>query len=118
MLLLMLWVGGAWAQVNGDYQTRASGDWSANTTWQVRSGGAWVNCAAGDYPGATAGAGTVTILNGHNISLDISPANAIGALTINNGNAQSSVAFSGNNSLTVNGATTVYRKLQWDYKIG
>jgi len=107
MLLLMLWVGGAWAQVNGDYQTRASGDWSANTTWQVRSGGAWVNCAAGDYPGATAGAGTVTILNGHNISLDISPANAIGALTINNGNAQSSVAFSGNNSLTVNGATTV-----------
>ena len=52
----------SWGQVNGDYQTRATGNWNANTTWQVRSGGIWVNCAAGDYPGAAAGAGTVNIL--------------------------------------------------------
>ena len=58
-------------QVDGDYQTRATGNWNANTTWQVRSGGAWVNCLAGDYPGAAAGAGTVNILNGHVVTLNL-----------------------------------------------
>jgi hypothetical protein len=97
----------SWGQVNGDYQTRAAGNWNANTTWQVRSGGAWVNCAVGDYPGVAAGAGTVTILNSHNVTLNVSPANAIGALTINNGATNTSVTFSGANSLTVTGATTI-----------
>lgn len=95
------------SQVDGDYQTRAAGNWSVNTTWQVRSGGAWINCSPGDYPGTAAGAGTVTIRNGHSVSMDISPANAIGALTINNGNANTTVTIPTTYSLTVTGTTTI-----------
>jgi hypothetical protein len=94
-------------QVNGDYQTRATGNWNSNTTWQVRSGGAWVNCAAGDYPGAAAGAGTVNILTGNTVTLTSSPANAVGALTFAPGNiALSSVTFGANWTLNVTGAVT------------
>ena len=92
-------------QVNGDYQTRATGNWNANATWQVRSGGAWVNCSAGDYPGATSGAGTVNILSGHNVTLNISPANTVGALTFAAGNSNS-VAFGSNWTLTISGNVT------------
>ena len=106
-ICLLLFGGTSWGQVNGDYQTRASGNWGANTTWQVRSGGAWVNCAVGDYPGVAAGAGTVTILNNTNVTLNVSPANAIGALTLATGANNSSVVFSGANSLTVTGATII-----------
>ena len=94
-------------QVNGDYQTRATGNWNANTTWQVYSGGSWQNCAPGDYPGATAGAGTVTILNGHTVTLNITPLNPIGSLTINNGDANSAVIIQLSYSLSVTGTTTI-----------
>ena len=76
----------ATAQVNGDYQTRATGNWNANTTWQVYNGVIWNNCLAGDYPGAAAGTGAVNILNGHAVTLNLSPANPIDALTYAPGN--------------------------------
>jgi hypothetical protein len=95
----------SWGQVNGDYQTRATGNWNANTTWQVYSGGAWNNCAAGDYPGAATGTGTVNILSGNAVTLNLSPANSIGALTFAPGNiALSSVTFGGNFTLNITGA--------------
>jgi gliding motility-associated-like protein len=76
----------AGGQVDGDYQTRASGTWSANTTWQVRAGGAWINCSAGDYPGATAGLGTVNILNGHTVTYSSGiPVTIGGNLAVNGG---------------------------------
>jgi hypothetical protein len=70
-----------WGQANGDYQTRATGTWDANTTWQVYNGG-WINCASGDYPGALADAGTITIQNGHTVTIDAHVPNAIGYLII------------------------------------
>jgi hypothetical protein len=97
----------ATAQVNGDYRTLATGNWNANTTWQVYNGAIWNNCLAGDYPGAAAGAGTVNILNGHAVTLNLSPANPIGALTYAPGNiALSSVVFGGAWVLNVSGAVT------------
>ena len=100
---------GVFGQVNGDYQTRVgvTGNWNVNTTWQVRSGGAWVNCAVGDYPGVAAGAGTVTILNNTNVTITANVPNAIGALTISSGANNSSVVFGGAYSLAVTGATTI-----------
>jgi len=96
------------AQVNGDYRTRATGNWNSNATWQKRTGGAWVNCTAGDYPGVAAGSGTVTILNGHNVSLNVSPANAIGALLVGNaGSTTTALTFSSSNTLTVTGTVTI-----------
>jgi hypothetical protein len=97
----------SWGQVNGDYQTRATGNWNVNTTWQVYNAGAWANCGVGDYPGAAAGTGKVNILDGHAVTLTASPANSIGALTFATGNAAlSSVVYSGNFTLTVTGAVT------------
>jgi hypothetical protein len=95
------------SQVDGDYQTRASGNWNDNNSWQVRSAGAWVNCLAGDYPGASASAGTVNILSSHALTLNISPANPIGALTFAPGNiALASLTFNSNWVLNITGAVT------------
>ncbi len=106
----------AHAQVNGDYQTRATGNWDSNTSWQVRSGGAWVNCAAGDYPGAAAGAGTVNIQNGHTLTVTANVSNSVGALSIDGGTSDSYVQFSGSFSLTVSGQTYLNSNSNWDYK--
>jgi len=105
-----------WAQVNGDYQTRATGSWNANTTWQVRSGGSWVNCAAGDYPGASPGAGTVTITNSRTVTVTNNVPNSIGSIVILGGNQISSITFSGTYSLSVSGATTITSNSNSDYK--
>ncbi len=104
------------AQTDGDYQTRADGNWNSNAVWQVRSGGVWVNCLAGDYPGVGAGAGLVSILNGHVVTLNISPANNLGSLDIMNGNQDSYINFNGTNSLTVTGTTTLRANSNNDQK--
>ena len=61
----------SFGQATGDYRTLAAGNWNANTTWQRYNGTAWANCIAGDYPGASAGAGIVTILSGNNVTLNV-----------------------------------------------
>jgi hypothetical protein len=106
LVFIIFSVSGIFAQVNGDYQTRATGNWNANTTWQKYNGTTWVNCAVGDYPGVAVGAGTVSILDGHTVTLNISPANNIGSLDIPTGGNDSYIVFSGTNSLSVTGATT------------
>ncbi|HCT30353.1 MAG TPA: hypothetical protein DIW31_06390, partial [Bacteroidales bacterium] len=92
------------SQVNGDYQTRASGNWNANTTWQVYNGG-WVNCGAGDYPGATAGAGTVNLLDNNTVTVTANVPNSIGSLRIDGGGNDSYLQFNAGFSLTVTGLT-------------
>ena len=99
--------GSAMAQTNGDYQTRAAGAWTANTTWQVRSGGNWVNCASGDYPGANAGAGLVTVRNNHSVTIPANIPYDISSLVVSSGNNNTSVSFTGAFSLTVTGSTSV-----------
>lgn len=69
------------SQTNGDYRTRSSGNWTSRNTWQVYNNG-WVNCSNGDYPGASSGTGTVTILPSHDVTLNTSPSNTLGALII------------------------------------
>ncbi|MDZ7633090.1 MAG: hypothetical protein U5L72_01035 [Bacteroidales bacterium] len=95
----------AYGQANGDYRTRATGNWNANNSWQVRAGGSWVNCGAGDYPGASSGAGTVNILNNHTITVTANVPNSIGALRIDGGNQDSYLQFNAGVSLTVTGQT-------------
>jgi hypothetical protein len=87
--------------VNGDYRTRAGGNWNNNNTWQVRSGGAWVNCAAGDYPGvATMTSGRVLIRNGHAVTLNITP-NSLFNLQVQTGG---SLALGASRTLSVTNA--------------
>lgn len=107
IVFLIVFTFDAQAQVAGDYQTRADGNWNASTTWQVHNGTAWTNCTGTDFPGATPGAGTVTILNGHNVSVTANVANSIGSLVILTGNANSDVTFTGAFSLNVSGGITI-----------
>lgn len=103
-------------QVNGDYRTRASGNWNSNTTWQVFSGGTWVNCSTGDWPGASAGAGTVSILDNTIVNIISAIPNNIGALTIDGGSNSSYVQFGSSGSLTVTGETYLNSNSNWDEK--
>jgi hypothetical protein len=83
------------AAVNGDYRTKATGNWNAVATWETYNGTAWVNAVATP----TSGNNVITIQNGHtvtvtaNVSVDqvvietggIVNVNAGRTVTINNG---------------------------------
>lgn len=88
------------SQTTGDYRSNVnpSGNWSATGSWQRYNGSAWV--AATDYPGQNSGTGTVTIRDGDNITLDASPANAIGAFVV--GEGASGIFQTSNNNRTLN----------------
>lgn len=55
----------AYAAVTNDYRTKASGSWSATSTWQRYNGSSWVNATA--TPTSTAA--TITILSGHTVTI-------------------------------------------------
>ena len=81
-------------QSQTNYTSVMSGNWSNPATW-----------GAADYPGQNAVAGTITIASGHTITMDVSPTNAVGALTFSAGNTiNSALAFNSGISLTINGA--------------
>jgi hypothetical protein len=90
------------AQTAGDYQSVASGNWTTLTNWQRFNGGTWVtpNAVQG-YPGQNSIPGRVDINN--DITLNTSPANAVGNLYINSGTLELS-SF----NLTVNGTTNIF----------
>ncbi|MCK4700030.1 MAG: hypothetical protein KAT38_06835, partial [Bacteroidales bacterium] len=96
-----------WGQVDGDYQTIATSDWNNNNTWQVYNSGAWNPCGVGDYPGATAGAGTVYITGDNTVSVTADVSNSIGALTFVGANASNIVQFSGSYILNITGGVTI-----------
>jgi hypothetical protein len=106
VLTILAFAANIYGQSNGDYQTNATGAWNWSTVanWQVYSAGTWG--AASDYPGQNPGAGIVTIQNNTVITLDISPANAIGFLTITGGINASSINLNGF-TLTITGAASI-----------
>jgi len=92
------------AQSNGDYRSVGSSSWSTVANWQVYNGG-WV--AATEYPGQSAGTGTVTIQDGNLVSVNVSPANPIGALTVATGNTATTLSFVSPTTLNVTGAVII-----------
>jgi uncharacterized repeat protein (TIGR02543 family) len=52
----------------GDYRSRISGNWGANTTWEKFDGNCWFACSSGDYPNSSTV--SVRITNGHTIDND------------------------------------------------
>jgi hypothetical protein len=112
-LLLVITLTGnlsVYGQNAGDYRTRTGGNWSNIGTWQVYNGSNWVN--ASDYPGQNPGAGTVTISNNHNVTLNVSPVNSIGQLVIAAGNSNTNLTFNVGMTLTVTGNVTIYAPTQ------
>jgi len=74
----------------------ASGNWSNPATWGVAN-----------YPGAAAGTLTVTIPVGLAVTLDVSPANPIGALAIAVGNGNNTLTVSAGQTLNVTGGILI-----------
>ncbi len=93
------------AQSSGDFRSRQSGNWSSSSSWQSYNGSVWVN--ASSTP--TSSNGTITILNGHTITITSSVSadqlvvNSGGQITINSGQTLTIPNGTGTD-LTVNGA--------------
>lgn len=93
------------AQVAGDYLAVANGNWTTIATWQRYNGTSYV--AATDYPGQNTGTGEVIIGTGLAVTLNVSPANPIGLLTIEGGAGNTSLTISNTFILNVTGAALI-----------
>jgi len=110
--------------LNGDYQSRATGNWSGTTTWQLYSSGAWANTST---PPTSSTTGQISVLNTHTVTVTASVTaqnlvvasggtvsiNSSQTLTVNNGMANGVISGSGvlketgaGNLLDLNGANT------------
>ncbi len=67
-----------YGQMTGDYRTVAAGNWNTDNIWEMYDGDSWETPTR--YPGEIAGTGVVTVR--HDVTLNVSPANPIGALVI------------------------------------
>ncbi len=68
----------------GDYRSDLlTGNWSNTLTWLRYNGVIWLTNLT--YPGQNSGTGNVEITSGKTVSMDITPAYAIGSLTITSG---------------------------------
>jgi hypothetical protein len=112
LISMVLFSGQSLAQTTGDYRSNAASfTWTTTANWQRWNGSSWVPNPAEGYPGLNASgiAGTVTILNGHTVTLNVSPAQSIGNLEV--GSGASGTLTIGNNvtarTLTMTGTVTV-----------
>lgn len=105
-LMATLCVFNAFSQSTGDYRSNTtSGNWNNSGSWQTYNGSSWV--AASDYPGQSgATSATVTIRDGHTITLTNSPS-SIGNLVIGEGSSGTFSTNNGDRTLTVTGNLTV-----------
>lgn len=98
-----------WGQNVGDYRTKVTGawNWSSAANWErCVTAGTWVGATSTDYPGQNPLVGVVTIQNGANVTLDVSPANSIGSLVLSNGGTNTEVKID-NYTLSVSGVVSV-----------
>ena len=89
------------AQAVGTYISVANGNWSSLATWNQGNGTAFV--AATSYPGQNSGTVLVTISLGTAVTLDVSPANAIGSLALIIGTGAETLTISAGQTLNVTG---------------
>lgn len=81
VVLFLMLVAAAYAQTNGDYQSRvaASGNWTSATVWQKYIAGSWQDVAT--YP--TSADGVITILSDASITYDTAVAGGVDQLVVN-----------------------------------
>ncbi|MFQ3575400.1 MAG: hypothetical protein SNJ77_03090, partial [Cytophagales bacterium] len=94
------------AQTLGDFRSRQTGNWNAFSTWQRFNGTVWQDAVSGQTPGVVAGA-NVLIRDGHDVTLNVTPTNSIGDLTIGEGLTGSLTTDNANRTLNVGGALLV-----------
>src|SRR5579871_845725 len=99
-----------YSQAVGDYRSVAPTNWSVLTTWQRWNGATWATPTAGQgYPGQNNATANVTIMNGNNVPVNVTPANAIASLQIGSTTDATSgtLSFSVVRTLTVAGTVTM-----------
>lgn len=101
----------------GQYYTRASGNWSATSTWSN------IGCGGGAASTVPHPAAQVTICNGHSVSLNVN--GEVAGLAFQAGNQNVSLTHGGSNQLTVgsggvtiNGATGGNNTKAWNINAG
>ncbi|MDZ4122174.1 MAG: T9SS type A sorting domain-containing protein [Candidatus Cloacimonadaceae bacterium] len=123
LLVLILAVGLAWGQSNGDYRSFATGNWSTRTNWQryydpdPQAGAAgWKEYHATNYPfsAPTSANGVITIREGHTItqnsaSRTIDQVNVYGTLEIGASTATTIADGSGVDLTIHSGGTMITR---------
>lgn len=99
--------------VTGDYRTHQTGDWTDLATWERWDGTAWVNPAPA-YP-VYNNSGTITILNGHTVTVSATLANGSGYIHLTKVNAGGQlIVNSGANLNIANDGVTSTTDLQVD----
>ena len=99
---------------SGDFYSHATGNWNTNASWDILSATGTIIASPTYYPGQTGSIANanVFIQNGHTITLNVSPALAIGNLTINSGGVlqyqnSTSVTLLVNANVTINSGGTL-----------
>ncbi|MBT3208258.1 MAG: hypothetical protein HN704_12485 [Bacteroidetes bacterium] len=102
-------------QTSGDFRSKTTGNWSGFSSWEKYNGSSWVDAISGEIPGVSVGE-NISILDGHTITIDETPANSILSLTVGEGSSGSliygtladyTLSVSGNVLVTDNGSFTV-----------
>ncbi len=118
MMVVILWIAlgqAAIGQTLGDYESITSGNWSTPGSWKYFNGTNWISPAT-TYPGQNTGAHSVTIINGYNILLDVSPPNSFASLTVtgNSSTVKSTLEITANFTLpTQSVLLTNYGQILW-----
>ena len=112
--LMLILIGGqvALGQTTGDYRSNTTPlSWNTAAGWDRYDGATltWVANPTQGYPGSSSGAGTVTIQDGHTVTINVSPANTIGALVVGGGTSGTLIMGSSGTAqiLSVTGTITV-----------
>lgn len=97
--IFLLFIGSIslFAQVNGDYRTRNSGDWNDTDVWQRYSSGSWSNVTTAP----TSANGTVTI--SHNININVNASASAVVISANTVTVENGITFGITGNLTLNG---------------
>jgi len=103
--LLFIFPAVSLGQTAGDYQSRGTGNWNTPGTWQKYNGSVWQNNQG--YPGQNPGTGTVTIRDGHTVTLNVSPTNPVGNLVIGEGSSGTLQTDNSNRILNTSGNLSV-----------
>ena len=96
------------AAANGDYRSKATGNWNVIGTWETYNGTSWVNAVTTP----TSASGVITVQNTHTVSVSVNVTvdevivDAGGAISINNGRTLT-IANGTGEDLTVNGTLTI-----------
>lgn len=107
LFLLIFSLGACFGQVDGDFRSTTSGNWSTSTTWQRYNGTTWDNSGSGsNNPGQTpSAASAVWIQTGHTVTL--TGGASCNDLHLNVATGETRLAL-GSNTLNLNGKIRAY----------